>query len=67
MIIFRIGKRKICYTRAISEKYYNGEKEVSKEEFDKERQRVIAQRIKDAEKEENLIDDKDLDFYLKEL
>lgn len=51
----------------MSEKYYNGDKEVSKEEFDKERQRVIAQRIKDAENEENLIDDEDLEFYLEEL
>lgn len=44
----------------MSEKYY---KEVSKEEFDKERERVIAQRIKDAENEDNLIDDEDLEFY----
>ncbi|WP_170063280.1 hypothetical protein [Polaribacter porphyrae] len=51
----------------MSDKYYNGDKEVSKEEFDKERQRVIAQRIKDAENEENLIDDEDLEFYLEEL
>lgn len=51
----------------MSEKYYNGDKEVSKEEFDKERQRVIAQRIKDAENEDNLIDDEDLEFYLEEL
>jgi len=51
----------------MSEKYYNGEKEVTKEEFDKERQLVIAQRIKNAENEENLIDDQDLDFYLEEL
>ncbi|WP_431166934.1 hypothetical protein [Tenacibaculum halocynthiae] len=48
-------------------KYYNGDKEVAKEEFDKERERIIAQRIKDAENEENLIDDEDLDFYLDEL
>ena len=51
----------------MSEKYYNGDTEVTKEEFDKERERVIAARIKDAENEENLIDDKDLDFYLEEL
>lgn len=48
-------------------KYYNGDKEVTKEEFEKERQRIIAQRIKDAENDENLIDDEDLDFYLDEL
>ncbi|MDH7448454.1 hypothetical protein [Aquimarina sp. 2201CG14-23] len=48
-------------------KYYNGEKEVTKEEFEKERNRIIAQRIKDAENEENLIDDEDLDYYLDEL
>ena len=38
-----------------------------KEEFDKERESIIAQRIKDAENDDNLIDDEDLDFYLSEL
>ena len=47
--------------------YYNGNKEVTKEAFDKERQRIIAKRIKEAENDDNLIDDEDLDFYLDEL
>jgi hypothetical protein len=51
----------------MSEIYYNYGKEVSREEFEKERQRVIAERIKDAENEDNLIDDEDLEFYLEEL
>jgi len=51
----------------MSEKYYNGDKEVTKEEFEKERQRIINQRVKDAENDEDLIDDKDLDYYLNEL
>jgi len=38
--------------------YYNYGKVVSREEFDKERNRIIAQRIKEAENEENLIDGK---------
>ena len=48
-------------------KYYNYGKVVSKEEFDKERQRIIAQRMKEAEDDRNLIDDEDLDYYLSEL
>ncbi|WP_159439405.1 hypothetical protein [Tenacibaculum agarivorans] len=52
----------------MNEGYYNKKGElVSKEEFDAERERIIAQRIKDAENDENLIDDEDLDFYLSEL
>ena len=52
----------------MKEGYYNAKGElVSKEKFDKERQRIIARRIKDAENDENLIDDEDLDFYLSEL
>lgn len=51
----------------MTQTYYNGDKQVSKEEFDKERARIIAQRIKDAENDENMIDDEDLDFYLDEL
>lgn len=51
----------------MAETYYNGDKQVSKQEFDKERVRIIAQRIKDAENDENMIDDEDLDFYLDEL
>ncbi len=51
----------------MTENYYNGDKQVTKEEFDKERNRIIAKRIKDAENDENLIDDEDLDFYLSEL
>ncbi|WP_452597552.1 hypothetical protein [Pontimicrobium sp. MEBiC01747] len=47
--------------------YYNGDKVVSKEEFDKERERIIAKRLKEAENEENLIDDEDLEYYLSEL
>ena len=52
----------------MNEGYYNKKGElVSKEEFDKERERIIAQRIKDAENDDNLIDDEDLEFYLEEL
>jgi hypothetical protein len=51
----------------MAQKYYNGDKQVSKEEFDREREQIIAQRIKDAENEDNLINDEDLDFYLEEL
>ncbi|MBV7270734.1 hypothetical protein [Winogradskyella luteola] len=47
--------------------YYNYGKVVSKEEFDKERQRIIAERIKEAEDDDNLIDEEDLDYYLDEL
>lgn len=47
--------------------YYNYGKVVSREEFDKERNRIVAQRIKEAENDENLIDNEDLDFYLSEL
>ena len=49
------------------ENYYNYGEEVTKEEFEKERERIIAERIKDAENEGNLIDDEDLEFYLSEL
>lgn len=51
----------------MSTQYYNGDKLVSKEEFDKEQNRIIAQRIRDAENDDNLIDDEDLDYYLNEL
>ncbi len=52
----------------MKEGYYNTKGVlVSKEEFDKERELIIAQRIKDAENDENLIDDEDLDYYLSEL
>lgn len=51
----------------MTQKYYNGDTEVTKEEFDKERARIIAKRIKEAENEDNLIDDEDLDYYLEEL
>lgn len=51
----------------MSTAYYNYGKVVSKEEFDKERQRIIAERIKEAEDDDNLIDDEDLDYYLDEL
>lgn len=51
----------------MSEIFYNYGKQVTREEFEKERMRIIAERIKDAENEENLIDDEDLDFYLSEL
>ena len=48
--------------------YYNYGKLVSKEEFDKERQRIIAERIKEAEDDDNLIDDDDdLEYYLDQL
>jgi hypothetical protein len=48
-------------------KYYNYGKVVSKEEFDKERKLILAKRIKEAENDEDLIDDEDLDYYLDEL
>ncbi|MBV7270170.1 hypothetical protein [Winogradskyella luteola] len=52
----------------MNEGYYNKKGElVSKQEFDKERERIIAERIKTAENDDNLIDDEDLDFYLSEL
>lgn len=51
----------------MTETYYNSNKQVTKEEFEKERQRVISERIKDAENDDNLIDDEDLDYYLDEL
>ncbi len=51
----------------MSETYYNYGKEVTREEFDKERNRIIAQRIKEAENDNNLIGDEDLEFYLSEL
>ena len=51
----------------MSTTYYNYGKVVSKEEFDKERDRIIAERIKEAEDDDNLIDDEDLDYYLDEL
>ncbi len=51
----------------MNEKFYNGDKEVTQEEFEKERQLVITERIKEAENDDNLIDDEDLDYYLSEL
>jgi len=52
----------------MKEGYYNKKGElISKEEFDKERERIIAERIKAAENDDDLIDDEDLDFYLSEL
>ena len=52
----------------MEEGYYNKKGErISKEEFDKERNRIIAQRIKDVENDKNLIDDEDLEYYLSEL
>jgi hypothetical protein len=48
----------------MSEAYYNYGKEVSREEFEKERELIIAKRLKEAENEENLIDDEDLEYYL---
>jgi len=48
--------------------YYNKKgKAISKEKFGKERQHIIARRIKEAENNDNLIDDEDLEFYLSEL
>lgn len=47
--------------------YYNGDRQVSKEEFDKERARIISQRFKETENKDNLINDEDLDYYLAEL
>lgn len=40
----------------MSEIYYNGDKQVTKEAFDKERDRIIAERIKEADNEDNFID-----------
>ena len=52
----------------MKEGYYNIKGElVSKDEFDKERKLILAKRIKEAENDENLIDDEDLDYYLAEL
>ena len=52
----------------MNEGYYNKKgKLVSKAESDKERNRVIAWCIKDAENDDSLIDDEDLEFYLSEL
>jgi hypothetical protein len=48
-------------------KYYNYGKVVSKEEFDKERQRILKERFKNMENDDDLIDDEDLDYYLAEL
>lgn len=47
--------------------YYNYGKVVSKKEFDKERERIVAQRIKEAEDDDNMIPMEDLDHYLNEL
>lgn len=57
----------ICYIYSMTTQYYNGNELVDKEEFDKERKRIITERIKEAENDENLIDDEDLDYYLNEL
>ena len=46
--------------------YYNYGKVVSKEEFDKERDRIIAQRIKEAD-DDDMIPMEDLDHYLNKL
>jgi hypothetical protein len=52
----------------MKEGYYNLKGElVSKEEFDKERKLILAKGIKEAENDEDLIDDEDLDYYLAEL
>jgi hypothetical protein len=51
----------------MTEKYCNSGKQVTREEFEKEREKIIAKRLEEAENEENLIDDEDLDFYLDEL
>ncbi len=51
----------------MSENYYNGDKQVTIEVFKKERERIITKRIKEAENDNNLIDDEDLDYYLSEL
>lgn len=52
----------------MKEGYYNIKGElVSKDEFDKERKLILAKRIKEAENDEDLIDDEDLDYYLAEL
>ncbi len=51
----------------MTEKYYNGDKQVTKEVFEKERKRILSKRIKEAENGENMIDEEDLDYYLDEL
>jgi hypothetical protein len=51
----------------MTEKYYNGDKQVSKEEFDKERRLLLADRFRDVGDESKMIPIEELDYYLGEL
>jgi len=47
--------------------YYNGDKKVTKEEFDKERQRLLGESYERMKDPKNHIAFEDLDYYLNEL
>ena len=51
----------------MSEKYYNGDKEVTKEEFDKERQRLLDASFEKLKDSNTHIAFEDLNYYLNEL
>jgi hypothetical protein len=51
----------------MTEKYYNRDKQVSKEEFDKERRLLLADRFRDVGDESKMIPIEELDYYLGEL
>ncbi len=51
----------------MSEKYYNGDKQVTKEEFDKERQRLLDESFEKPKDPSTHIAFEDLDYYLEEL
>ncbi len=47
--------------------YYNGDKQVTKEEFDKERALLLADRFKDAGDKSKMIPEEELEYYVNEL
>ncbi len=52
----------------MSQKYYDEhDNEISKEEFDKDRRELLAERHEYAKNKDNLIPFEDLDYYLDEL
>lgn len=51
----------------MTEKYYHGDTEVSKEEFDKERALLLANRFKDAGDKSKMAPIEELDYYVNEL
>jgi Ca2+-binding EF-hand superfamily protein len=51
----------------LEQAYYNYDKLVTKEEFNRERQRILKERFEKLENDDDLIDDEDLDYYLEEL